>query len=322
MRLKRIKSVYVVPSAPFDFNSTYHKPDHFPTGDNDWEHGLKWQTFFWKNKQIGVRFKNIGSRYNPEVQINIYYQKALPTIYINSLLEEIKYRYNLELDLSDFYNKFKEDKILSPIIRRWRGMRPGHPNSLYEYLIVGIVLQNTFVKRSIQMLQSLFENFGKPIEYDGKILWSYWKPGRFSKVNEKRLRDLKLGYRAKSIKKIDAQFIKGLINEFDLREKDIQTQKKELLQLYGVGPATTWYILYDVFHHWDFFDHISPWEQKIYSKLFFNKSPERPVAVKKLLKYFERYGEYKQLAVHYIWEDLWWKRKTKKIPWLEKLIRV
>jgi len=56
--------------------------------------------------------------------------------------------------------------------------------------------------------------------------------------------------------------------------------------------------------------------------VFFNKDPENPVPVKKLLKHFERFGEYKQLAVHYIWEDLWWKRKNKHIPWLEKEIRV
>jgi len=38
-------------------------------------------------------------------------------------------------------------------------------------------------------------------------------------------------------------------------------------------------------------------------------------------KYFEKFGDYRQLAVHYIWEDLWWQRKNKPIDWLEKLVR-
>jgi len=46
------------------------------------------------------------------------------------------------------------------------------------------------------------------------------------------------------------------------------------------------------------------------------------VPVKKLLKHFEKFGKYKQLAVHYIWEDLFWKRKNEKIPWLEREIRL
>ena len=221
-----------------------------------------------------------------------------------------------------FYKAFKNDKVLAPIIKKWKGMRPGHPSSLYEYLIIGIVLQNATVRRSIQMFQALLENFGELLEFDGKKLWVFWNPGGLSKVSEEKLRSLKVGYRAKSIKRIDGQFANGLIDEFDLRTRGREIQMERLLELYGVGPATVWYLLFDVFHHWDFFNHISPWEQKIYSKLFFDQDPEKPVTVKKLLKYFDRYGNYKQLAVHYIWEDLFWKRKHDHIPWLEKEIRL
>ncbi|OGD90940.1 hypothetical protein A3D81_00405 [Candidatus Curtissbacteria bacterium RIFCSPHIGHO2_02_FULL_40_17] len=89
-----------------------------------------------------------------------------------------------------------------------------------------------------------------------------------------------------------------------------------------LAPTTVWYLLFDVFHHWDFFNHISPWEQKIYSKLFFNKDLKNPAPILELLTFFERFGEYKQLTVRYIWEDAWWRRKHEHIPWLEKLIMV
>ena len=172
------------------------------------------------------------------------------------------------------------------------------------------------------MFKVLLENYGTLLEFDGKKLWCFWHPGELKKVSESELRSLKVGYRAKSIKKMDEYFTKELINENELRKKDRETQMTELLKLYGVGPATVWYLLFDVFHHWDFFNHISPWEQKIYSKLFFNRDSENPVSVKKLLKHFEKYGKYKQLAIHYIWEDLWWKRKNEHIPWFEKEIRL
>ena len=172
------------------------------------------------------------------------------------------------------------------------------------------------------MFTALLENYGTKLEYDNKKLWCFWKEGGLTKTTEQDLRDLKVGYRAKSIKKIDDYFIQDVINEMDLRKKDRETQMTELLKLYGVGPATVWYLLFDVFHHWDFFNHVSPWEQKIYSKVFFDHDPENPVPVEKLLKHFEKFGEYKQLAVHYIWEDLWWKRKNEHILWLEKLIRI
>ena len=310
------------PIAPFNFDATFHKPSHFSSGDNYWESGMKWQTFHFQRENVGVVFKNTGSSENPLIEIDIYSNTLLSKEFVNTFIGEIRYRYNLDLVLNDFYKRFSGDKILGPVIKKNFGMRPGHQNSLYEYLIIGLVLQNCTVRRSIQMMQSLFEKYGTLLEFAGKKLWCFWEPGCLTKVTEEELRTLKVGYRAKSIKKVDDFFAQGRMNEIELRQKDRDTQMKELLSLYGVGPATVWYLLFDVFHHLGFFNHISPWEQKIYSKLFFDKDPETPVSVEKLLKYFEKFGEYKQLAVHYIWEDLWWKRKNEHIPWLEKLVRV
>lgn len=336
MRLQKVKIIEIVPSSPFAFDSTFHKPDHFTSGDNFWKPGVRWQTWNWHGECLGLKFENKGSVKKPEILLTIFSGQKLTKDFIGSLVEEIKYRYNLDLGLTDFYFQFKNNKILGPIIEKWRGMRPGHPSSLYEYLIIGIVLQNATVRRSIQMFQSLLTKYGTSLEFNGKNLWCFWEPGKLKKVSEEELRSLKVGYRAKAIKKIDDYFLNSEIDEFDLRKKDLETQRKELLELYGVGPATVWYLLFDVFHHWDFFNHVSHWEQKIYSKLFFDNDPEDPVPVDKILKYFEKFGKYKQLAVHYIWEDLWWtrlhllsakadsgqKRKNENIPWLEKLIRV
>ncbi len=320
--LKEQELIEIIPSSPFDFDSTFHKPDHFTSGDNHWEPGIKWQTWLWENNSIGLKIFNKGTREKPKLNIEIYSNKKLSKDFINSLIEEIKYRYNLNLDLSNFYHAFAKDKTLGPIIKKWRGMRPGHPSSLYEYLLIGIVLQNATVKRSVQMFRALLENYGTLLKFDGKELRCFFKPGSLQTVSEDELRALKLGYRAKSIKRIDDYFAQGLMDEMALRKMNRETQMNELLKLYGVGPATVWYLLFDVFHHWDFFNHVSPWEQKIYSKIFFDIDPEQPVSVKKILKYFERFGDYKQLAVHYIWEDLWWKRKNENIPWLEKEIRI
>ncbi|KKU29268.1 MAG: hypothetical protein UX80_C0004G0044 [Candidatus Amesbacteria bacterium GW2011_GWA2_47_11b] len=317
MKLQKVACVEIKPTRPFAFDSTFHKPDHFTTGDNFWQPGIRWQTWYWEGRAYGLK---IEDRRN--VKVAVYSDRKPSPERITSLIEEIKYRYNLNLDLSGFYRSLGKDPLLGPIIRKWRGMRPGHPSSLYEYLIIGVVLQNATIRRSIQMFRALLENYGTLLEFDRKKLWCFWTSGRLQNVSIDELRGLKVGYRAKYIKKIDDDFTQGLIDELELRKQDRETQVRELLKLYGVGPATVWYLLFDVFHHWDFFNHVSPWEQKIYSKLFFDRDPENPVPVTKLLKYFAKFGAYKQLAVHYIWEDLWWKRKNQPLPWLEKLIRV
>jgi hypothetical protein len=88
-------------------------------------------------------------------------------------------------------------------------------------------------------------------------------------------------------------------------------------------PVIGAYFKVQVFHHQGEMVHISPWEQKIYSRLFFDRDPEDPAPVPELLAYFnEQFSPYQMLAVHYFWEDLFWRRKTEPVPWLEKLIRL
>ena len=140
-----------------------------------------------------------------------------------------------------------------------------------------------------------------------------------AKADEHELRDLKVGYRAKSLIRVSVPFAKGEIDEFELRKKSKEEQEKALISLYGIGPASVGYIMFDAFHHWNYLRHISPWEQKIYSRIFFNKEL---VPVDKMLAYFERWGKWRGLAVNYLWEDIWWKRRNEHIPWLEALIRL
>jgi 3-methyladenine DNA glycosylase/8-oxoguanine DNA glycosylase len=321
--LKAKRVIELVPKAPFNFDATLHKPDHFPSADNDWEPGVRWQTMLWQKTLLGLKFENQGTIDQPSLSLSIWSDKALDEEFLANLMTEINYRYDLQLDLTEFEQRFRDDPQLGPIIDNWRGMRPLNCSSLYEYLIITIVLQNATVRRSVSMMQALLENYGSLLAYDGKQLYCFWEPEVVDRATEQELRGLKTGYRAKSIKKVTEAFVKQGIDEFGLRNQPREEQRQVLLGLYGIGPASVGYILFDVFHHLNELNHISPWEQKIYSKLFFDADPDEPVPVDQLLRLFdERFGKYKMLAVHYVWEDLFWKRKHGDIAWMEKLIRL
>jgi 3-methyladenine DNA glycosylase/8-oxoguanine DNA glycosylase len=321
--LKAKHVIELVPTAPFNFDATLHKPDHFPAADNEWRPGIRWQTMLWQKKPLGLTFEDQGTVDQPRITLSIWSAEPLDRRFVSQLTDEITYRYDLQRDLTDFYRRFEADPALGPILTRWRGMRLVNHNSLYEYLIIAIVLQNATVRRSVNMMQALFEAYGTLLSYDGKDLYCFWEPEVIAGATEEELRALKVGYRAKSIKRITEAFARKEIDELELRNRPKEEQRQALLGLYGIGPASVGYILPDVFHHLDELNHISPWEQKIYSKLFFDTEPDEPVSAEELLDFFnERFGEYRMLAVHYCWEDLFWKRKTEDVEWLEKLIRL
>ncbi len=319
INLNKKASLTLEPKAPYNFNANFHKPSHFPSSDVAWEKDKHWITMAWQNKKLGLKFENKGLTDKPKIKLTVYSQKELPKIYIKDLIPEIRWRFNFDQDISEFCNKYKNDKYLSLILKRWRGMKPIAANSLYETLIIYFVLQNATVRRTVQMLENLFGKFGKKVRFDNKTMSTFWKPEDIAKSTEQELRDLKVGYRAKFFMKLSKQFANKEIDGFALRKKSRNEVKKEMQKLYGVGPATIEYLLFEDFYFLDALETVPPWEQKIMSQLLFNKL----VPSNKILNFFsKRYKKYEKLAFHYIWEDIFWKRKHEHIKWLEKEIRL
>jgi 3-methyladenine DNA glycosylase/8-oxoguanine DNA glycosylase len=313
-------TVETKPKAPFNFAATVHKPSHFPAPVEGYREGVYWRTLQIDAKVLGLKMRNRGSVDAPLVSVTFYSEKPLSKREKNKLVNEVRWRYDFDGDLSEFSQKLHRDSFLGPILKKWRGMHVGCGESLYELLIISIVLQNATVRRTVQMMEALLDGYGTKVRFDGKELYAFWSPERLQGVSEQELRELKVGYRAKYLKKTSEDFVRGVVDEFKLRQMNMEEAKKQLDKLYGVGPASASILLFEALHHYDTIEKIGPWEQQIYSKLLFNK--ELVPAETLLQEIDKRYGKWKTLAMHYIFEDLFWKRKTQEIAWLEKLIRL
>jgi len=312
--------VKVKPKAPFNFDATVHKPSHFPAPVEDYQEGEYWRTMRVGDRVLGLKMANRGSVDSPLVSLSFYSEKQLSKKEQDELVNEVGWRYDLDGDLSEFTEGFSQDEILGPVLSKWRGMHVSCGESLYELLVISVVLQNATVRRTVQMMEALLGKYGTKVRFDGKELYAFWKPKRLQDTTEQELRALKVGYRAKYLKKTSEDFVKGVVDEYKLRRMTIEEAKKELDKLHGVGPASASILLFEALHRYDTIEKIGPWEQKIYSRLLFKREI---VPAETLLKEINRrYGKWKTLAMHYIFEDLFWKHKTQKIDWLQKLIRL
>lgn len=316
------KVFQIRPVPPFHFNGTFRKPSHFPNHNavDFWEPGSYWLAFRFEKNLYGVFIQDIGKCSAPCLQIALYARAKLTGKKLNKIRNEIEWRFELKKDWSTFYRSLRQDRRFAPVFRRWIGMRNMCQYSLYELLVVGLVLQNATIRRSQQMLDALMEKFGTKVRFNKKSLYAFWLPGRLQNVPEGIFRNLKLGYRAKTLKRFSQQFAKNTVDEHSLRALDTESANKDLRKLYGVGPETARILLFESLHRPNTFHHIAPWQQKIYSRLFYRK---RRVSIRRIRRDILRtYGHYAMLAVHYIWEDLFWRREQKRIPWLEKEIRL
>ncbi len=205
------------PTPPFHFDGTVHKPSHFPSGDHAWEPGHYWQTMRFDGRVFGTRMIDQGTLEAPCIALRLYAAEAISAADAGRIAEELTFRLDLQADLSAFYHDLANDALLAPVFTRWRGMRVMVDASLYEFLVIATVLQNATVRRSTQMLEALFRTYGSCVAYDGKELYAYWPPEALCQATEEELRALKVGYRAKQLKRQAEAFCAGTLDEMHLR---------------------------------------------------------------------------------------------------------
>jgi DNA-3-methyladenine glycosylase II len=306
---------------PFNFDCTVYVPHYFPTPDREWKPGVMWQTLNLNGRLFGLKMEDKGTIDDPKIKLTIYSKSRVSQQKTEGIVRELEWKYGLHEDICDFFKEFEHDKFLKATLKRLRGMRDNCANSLYELLIISIVLQNATVRRTVQMMNNLFNSYGTRLRFDNKELSAYWSPEDLSKVSEDKLRLLKVGYRAKMIKSVSEAFANREIDERKLREMSTGNAKKELMKLYGVGPATAEIILSGYLRRYDTFDLKGKfWEQKILSRVMFKK---KLVSNEEIAEEFDsRYGKWKGLAFHYIFTDLFWRHREKPIPWLKREIRL
>lgn len=312
------------PRAPFHFDGTVCKPSYFPGADTAYEPGHFWQSMRFEGQCYGIHLENLGHIEQPALRVQIFSASPLDEDCADRITAEIACRYDLFSDLSSFYNAYQDDALLGAVLARWRGVRPSAYTSLYESLVIMTALQNATVRRTVQMMENLFARYGIRISFAGRELTAYWGPEAIHHADEAELRALKLGYRAKTLKRQAESFVPGgsapLLDEVALRSLPTPELKHALLSIYGVGQASVWYLLFGHFKRYGVFDTISPWEQKIYSRLLFD---QELVDAKTILAEVEqRWGPWKMLAAHLLFEDLFWRRRHEPVGWLEDLIRL
>jgi 3-methyladenine DNA glycosylase/8-oxoguanine DNA glycosylase len=357
--LRHSRQIELHPTAPFHFDGTLHKPSYFPSADNAWQPGTAWWTLRLGEQAIGLRLKDAvsdsafwqsqrreypapsarratgrpsrlrrdgsqqgredaGCRDAPHLNLTVYSQRPLADSTLAAVADEVAYDLDLGLDLTEFNRLLHRDPLMRPVLRRWRGSRV-LTSPMYESLVIYVVLQNATVRRTIQMMDNLLRAYGTLLHFDGRSLYAFWPPRVLDAAPEEDLRALKVGYRAKALKRISQPFARGEIDPLALRRLPTPELKREALKLYGIGPASVWYLLFEAFHRYDAFEYISPWEQKIFSRLLFDR--ELVPGEEILAEADRRWGRWKMLAAHYLFEDLFWRHARTPIPWLAALIR-
>jgi 3-methyladenine DNA glycosylase/8-oxoguanine DNA glycosylase len=320
-KLREIADVVHPVEPPFRFTTKVRKPSRFPTPleifDGDSRYLFMTEV---AGKMIGCE---IADDRGTSVRVRLHLAEGEDVQDADAVLREVERRLGLDADLHGLPDLWRADPLLSTLPRELLGGRPSAPHSLYAFLMLCVVLQNTSVRRRVQMMDALISRFAHQFEFpSGEILPGLWRPEELFDVPETELRELKLGYRAKTIRRLSDQFTGEPRLEQTLLEKAADEDLAVALgALYGVGPAASGYVMYAWFKRVDYLVHISPWERKILSRLIVGDEDHATEELIRLAR--ARWSPYCMQAVHAIFESVFWRRMGGGGPtWLDELIRL
>lgn len=200
---------------------------------------------------------------------------------------------------TDFNQLASRDVVLARAMRHLLGMRNSCPESLFEMAILSVVLQNTTVQRSRQMLSALLNLYGEIILFDGVMLKVYFDASRLSRVPANELRELaRVGYRDKVITAIATWFNGRAGNDDDLQFEEPQLIEA-LCTIRGIGPYTARTIAASALRDPSTFG-LDAWNRKILGRLLLadETAPAKDVDA----ECRRRYGNYAGRAVEYLIE--------------------
>ena len=304
--LRRLGRTVIHPTPPYSYRGSFVKPSHFRTTDR-LEQGLAcWQTLRVGRRVFGLRFSGNDDLWRPEIEVSVYGRGTLTRIQWVHLINLLRRRFDTQSDLTPFVRLARRTPRGRRSLLRWIGSRPTCAYSLYELLVILICLQNAQVGRTARMMQRLFEAYGSLVRFDGRSLWAFWEP-RALVGQECHLRELRVGYRARSLERLSRYLARGdRTFEDRLWELSDAELAAALREIPGVGPATVGGLMLDYFHRYDALAYLPPWDTKVFRRLL--KQPDGSSADLVALVH-RTWPGYSMLALHLLFEDQFWRMR-------------
>ena len=224
--------------------------------------------------------------------------------------ELIKDYFDLNTNYEEYKNKLSQiDEYMKKSIQFGNGIRILNQD-LWECIISFIISDNNNIPRIKKIIERISEKYGKEIEFEGKIYYTFPDIQELSKASVQDLRELGMGFRDIRVYNTTHMILNNDINLDKIKNmKSTLQMKEELLKLDGVGPKVADCILLFSLKRLDAFP-IDVWVRRVMNDLYIHNDDENKVNKKQLqLLAEEKFLGLAGIAQQYLF---YWKREQEK----------
>lgn len=139
--------------------------------------------------------------------------------------------FDFNKDYAEICNTLKQDKLLSPTVDEYYGIRILNQDS-WEALCSFVISQQNNIKRIKGIINRLCRTYGDEVA-DG--FYSFPSAEKLSNLTVADFENLGTGYRAKYLEKLAKDVAAGTIDLEKIKTLSLDDARKALLNIYGVG---------------------------------------------------------------------------------------
>ncbi|NHC40191.1 DNA-3-methyladenine glycosylase 2 family protein [Bacillus sp. MM2020_1] len=153
--------------------------------------------------------------------------------------------FDLDNDLTSFYEMGKTDPLLKMPVENFYGLRLIGIPDLFEALCWGVLGQQINLEFAYKLKRQFVEKFGDSIEWNGMNYWIFPSYERIAQLTPNDLADIKMTLKKNEyIIGIAKLMVSGELSKEKLLETgNFKEAEKSLIKIRGVGPWTANYVL-------------------------------------------------------------------------------
>ncbi|MEK3809269.1 DNA-3-methyladenine glycosidase II [Bacillus sp. FSL R7-0685] len=152
--------------------------------------------------------------------------------------------FDLDNDLTPFYEMAKADPLLKMPARKFYGLRVIGIPDLFEALCWGVLGQQINLAFAYSLKKQFVEAFGDSIEWNGKKYWVFPPYERIARLTPTDLADIKMTVKkSEYIIGIARLMASGELSREKLMKMNFKDAEKNLIKIRGIGPWTANYVL-------------------------------------------------------------------------------
>ncbi|MFD2043818.1 DNA-3-methyladenine glycosylase family protein [Ornithinibacillus salinisoli] len=161
-----------------------------------------------------------------------------------AIVAYIREWFDLDTDLTPFYDMAKTDPLLHTPAEDFVGLRIIGIHDLFEALCWGVIGQQINLTFAYSLKKQFVEQFGDSLEWNGKQYWMFPSYENIAQLTPSDLETVRMTVKKREYIVGIAQLIaSGDLSKEKLLNMDFKDAEKALIKIRGIGPWTANYVL-------------------------------------------------------------------------------